>query len=98
MKTRDEVIAILRDLKTEAVPLFGVRRFGLFGSYARNEQSEGSDLDLLVEFERPVPFSVVCRLEDLVRERMGGVLVDMTTPDGLHPRIERQVLAEAVYV
>jgi uncharacterized protein len=98
MKTRDEVIAILRDLKAETAPRFGVRRFGLFGSYARNEQSEGSDLDLLVEFEEPVPFSVVCRLEDLIRERMGGVPVDMTTPDGLHPRIERRVLAEAVYV
>ncbi len=98
MKTRDEVIAILRDLKTEAAPRFGVRRFGLFGSYARDEQNDQSDLDLLVEFEEPVPFSVVCRLEDLVRERMEGIPVDLTTPDGLHPRIERQVLAEAVYV
>ncbi len=94
MKTRDEVIAILRDLKAEAAPLFSVRRFSLFGSYARNEQS---DLDLLVEFERPVPFSSFCRLEDMISERM-GVAVDMTTPDGLHPRIERRVLAEAIYV
>ena len=97
MKNRDEVIAILRDLKKEAVPLFGVRRFGLFGSYVRNEQSEGSDVDLLVELERPVPFSSFCRLEDMISERL-GVAVDMTTPDGLHPRIERRVLAEAVYV
>ncbi len=97
MKTRDEVIAILRDLKMETAPRFGVRRFGLFGSYARNEQTETSDLDLLVELERPVPFSAFCRLEDLVRERT-GVPVDMTTPDGLHPQIERRVLAEAVYV
>lgn len=97
MKSRDEVIAILRDLKAEVAPRFGVRRFGLFGSYARDEQSESSDLDLLVEFERPVPFSAFCRLEDLVRERT-GITVDMTTPDGLHPRIERHVLAEAVYV
>lgn len=97
MKNRDEVIAILRDLKKEAVPLFGVRRFGLFGSYARNEQSETSDVDLLVELERPVPFSAFCRLEDMISERL-GVAVDMTTPDGLHPRIERRVLAEAVYV
>lgn len=97
MKTRDEVIAILRDLKAEAAPRFGVRRFGLFGSYARNQQSDESDIDLLVELERPVPFSVFCRLEDMVSERM-GVAVDMTTPDGLHLRIERRVLAEAVYV
>lgn len=97
MKTRDEVIAILRELKVETAPLFGVRRFGLFGSYARNEQSERSDIDLLVELERPVPFSTFCRLEDLISQRM-GVAVDMTTPDGLHPRIERRVLAEVVYV
>lgn len=97
MKTRDEVIAILRDLKGEAATRFGVRRFGLFGSYARNQQSDHSDIDLLVELERPVPFSSFCRLEDMISERM-GVAVDMTTPDGLHPRIERRVLAEAVYV
>ena len=97
MKTRDEVIAILRDLKAETAPRFGVLRFGLFGSYARNEQTETSDLDLLVELERPVPFSAFCRLEDMVRERT-GVPVDMTTPDGLHPQIEWRVLAEAVYV
>lgn len=97
MKTRTEIITILRDLKAEAASRFGVRRFGLFGSYARNEQTETSDLDLLVELERPVPFSAFCRLEDLVRERT-GVPVDMTTPDGLHPQIERRVLAEAVYV
>jgi predicted nucleotidyltransferase len=97
VKTRDEMIAILRDLKAEVAPRFGVRRFGLFGSYARDEQSEQSDLDLLVEFERPVPFSAFCRLEDMISERT-GVSVDMTTPDGLHPRIERRVLSEAVYV
>ncbi len=97
MKTRNEIITILGDLKAEVASRFGVRRFGLFGSYARDEQTESSDLDLLVEFERPVPFSAFCRLEDLVRERT-GVAVDMTTPDGLHPRIERRVLAEAVYV
>jgi predicted nucleotidyltransferase len=97
MKTRDEVIAILHDLKAETAPLFGVRRFGLFGSYARNEQSEQSDIDLLVELDRPVPFSAFCRLEDLVSQRL-GVAVDMTTPDGLHPQIEGRVLAEAVYV
>ncbi|HOT93917.1 MAG TPA: nucleotidyltransferase family protein [Methanoregulaceae archaeon] len=97
MKTRDEVIAILADLKAEVAPHFGVRRFGLFGSYARNEQSEDSDLDLLVGFERPVPFSVLYRVEELVRERT-GIVVDLTTPDGLHPRIERRVLTEAVNI
>lgn len=97
MKTRDEVIAIFADLKAEVAPHFGVRRFGLFRSYARNEQSEDSDLDLLVEFERPAPFSVLYRVEEMVRERT-GIAVDLTTPDGLHPRIERRVLAEAVYV
>lgn len=72
MKTLDEVIAILRDLKAEAGPLFSVQRFGLFGWYARNQQSDQSDLDLLVELERPVPFSAFCRLEDIFSERMGG--------------------------
>lgn len=71
MKTRDEVIAILRDLKAEAAP-----RFGLFGSYARDEQSEQSDLGLLVEFERPVPFNTFCRLETATWKGEAGRICD----------------------
>ena len=44
-----------------------------------------------------MPFGVVCRLEEMVRGQT-GVPVDTTSPDGLHPTIERRVLTEAVYV
>ena len=44
----------IKSLKEELRKRFGITKIGVFGSYARNEQKESSDIDILVEFERPV--------------------------------------------
>ena len=51
---RDEVLKILADHRDELRQQFGVKSLALFGSVARDEATETSDVDLLVEFERPV--------------------------------------------
>jgi len=64
---------------------FGVKRIGLFGSFARGEQKESSDIDVLVEFEKPTFrnfMDLSFYLEDLF-----GRKVDLVTVKGLHPRI-----------
>lgn len=67
-----------------------IRSIGVFGSWARGEQTPESDVDLLIEFEGPVGlfefFAVQGKLEDLL-----GVRVDLTTPGGLRPRIADRV-------
>ncbi|MDI3507644.1 MAG: uncharacterized protein PWQ69_1624 [Methanomicrobiaceae archaeon] len=50
MKTRTEVLEVLRSLKAELRERYHVESIALFGSYAREEQGEGSDIDVLVEF------------------------------------------------
>ncbi len=50
---RDEALRILIELRPTIVERFGVKRMRLFGSTARNEAREDSDVDVLVEFERP---------------------------------------------
>ncbi|MBI1875840.1 MAG: nucleotidyltransferase family protein [Acidobacteria bacterium] len=50
--TRARILKTLRD-HDETLKKYSVKRIGLFGSYARGEQKRGSDIDLLVEFEKP---------------------------------------------
>jgi len=76
----------------------GVRRIGLFGSFARGDSRESSDIDLLVEslpeektFDR---FMKLCfLLEGLFQRR-----VDIVTLEGLSPHLGPRILKEAVYV
>lgn len=75
---------------------FHVSRIALFGSYSRNEQTDKSDVDLLVEFNRPVGLFTLIELEDLLSNKI-GIKVDLTTPDSLKAPIRPNVLRDAVY-
>lgn len=76
---------------------FGVASLAIFGSTARNEATATSDVDLLVEFNRPTGLFDLIRLQFHLEELL-GVPVDVGTIDGLKPRIRQQVLAESIYV
>jgi hypothetical protein len=76
---------------------YGIKEIGVFGSYVRGE--EGSDLDILVEFEEDTRISLLdfvgieIYLSDLL-----GVKVDLVEKSALKPRIGRHILAEVVYL
>ncbi len=93
---REQVIKILREHQAE-IDAFGVRRLVLFGSVARDETHRGSDVDLLVEFERPTGlfglFALQNRLEELL-----GCPVDLGTADSLKERYRSQIIAECIDV
>jgi len=76
---------------------YGVSEIGLFGSYVRNEQTEASDLDVLVEFDESVSLFDLVRLENELAERLGED-VDLVTKDSLKPRIKARVTDDLVYV
>ena len=94
---RADVIRILQQNQQELSEKFGVDSLSLFGSFVREENTALSDIDLLVEFQRPVGlfglFALQNHLEDLF-----GCPVDLGTPKSLKPRIKEQVLAECVHV
>ncbi|MGC9398037.1 MAG: nucleotidyltransferase family protein [Anaerolineae bacterium] len=86
--TKEDVIEILRENYPYLVSEYGVKRIGLFGSYARNKPTETSDVDLVVEFDQPIGFRFVEFTEYL--ERLLGKQVDVLTPAGIQGiRIER---------
>jgi predicted nucleotidyltransferase len=57
MRTKNEILKVISEHKEE-LSKFGVSKLGLFGSYARNEQSNNSDIDLLIDFEPEKPIKI----------------------------------------
>ncbi len=94
---QQEVRDILKKHQIEFEELYGVKRLALFGSVARDEASRASDIDLLVEFSRPVGLFGLFALQDRLEE-IFGCKVDLGTPDSLKPRLRDKVLKEAIYV
>jgi hypothetical protein len=95
--TRQDILSSLKKLKGEVAKEYSVKTIGVFGSVARNEQTGKSDIDLLVEFSKPVGFVTFMRLENFLSERLGKQ-VDLVTSDSIKPVIRQDVLAEVIYV
>lgn len=94
---REVVIRILKDRKTELRTQYGVKSLSLFGSVARDEATSASDVDLLVEFSRPVGYFGLFALQNHL-EKVLGCSVDLGTPDSLKPRIRERVMGELIHV
>ena len=88
-------LKVLREHESEIKKRFGVKRIGIFGSCARGEEKETSDVDVLVEFTEPSFdnfMDLVFFLEDLF-----GKEVDLVTTGGLSPYIAPFVEEEVVW-
>ena len=96
MKQKEQILKILKKQLPSLKENFKVKSIGLFGSYARDEQTETSDIDMLVEFEAPVGFIKFIELENYLSDKLGAK-VDLVTPDALKPLIKPDIMAEAVY-
>ena len=94
---RDDVIRILQEHRSERADRYGVKSLALFGSVARDEATAESDVDLLVEFGRPMGLFGLFTLQDHL-EKLLYCSVDLGTRDSLKPRIRSQVLAECIDV
>ncbi|NJF24853.1 nucleotidyltransferase family protein [Thermococcus sp. Bubb.Bath] len=94
----EDIKRILEEHKHELRARFGVRTMAIFGSYARGEEGELSDLDILVEFERPVGWEIV-DLKDYL-EFLLGVEIDLVTKNAAmsRKRFWEHIKGELVYV
>lgn len=91
MKTLNEIRHILAQHKAELRARFGVRRLAIFGSYTRAEATPLSDVDILVELERPMGWEIVDLHDEL--EELLGMPVDLVTEGALRrkPRLYQSV-------
>lgn len=93
---REYILAILHSYEAKLRSM-GVASLAIFGSVARGDASAESDIDLLVEFSRPVGLFEFIRLK-LFLEQATGHEVDLVTPDALRPSMSEDILREAIYV
>lgn len=81
MLTQEEVIRILRNKLPYLSSNYGVKRIALFGSFAKGKQKEDSDIDILVEFKKPIGFKFMDFAEYI--EKLVGRKVDILTAEGI---------------
>lgn len=93
-QTTDEVIRIIAAHRDD-LSLFHVSSLSVFGSVARGEDSPGSDVDFIVEFDRSVGMFHFIRLK-LFLESILGRHVDLVTPDALKAGMRDQILRDAI--
>ena len=90
-------IGVIKERKRDLRKNYGVRRIGIFGSYARNMQHEKSDIDILVEFEKDIDLfdflDVKGFLENILKKK-----VDLVMKTALKPNIGKRILKEVRYV
>jgi predicted nucleotidyltransferase len=73
MKTREEILTVLRNYKPELMKKYPIKSLALFGSYARNEATEESDIDVMVEFNGTIGIGFIrmaLELEDIFRHKV----------------------------
>jgi predicted nucleotidyltransferase len=93
-RSREEVLRIL-EANRETIRGYGVHRLGLFGSFARGEATEESDLDFVVEFTRK-SFDAYMDLKAFL-EKLFSCRVDLVVEDAIKPRIRASILKETMY-
>ncbi len=94
---RDHVLAELRRHRKKIEQRFAIKHLSVFGSAARDELREDSDIDVLVEFEGAATFDGYMELKFYLEELLGRT-VDLVTEDAVKPRMRPLIEQEAIHV
>ena len=97
MRRLEEIQDILRQKKQILRERFKVKEIGIFGSFVRGEEKDTSDLDILMELEKPVGLIKFVGLQNYLSDELGDK-VDLVTKSALKPRIKNEILSEVVYI
>jgi uncharacterized protein len=85
----------VRELKAFLRSQFHVKKIGIFGSYARGENREDSDIDILVELDEPLGLKLI-DLKEYLEESLGAS-IDLATTGALKPAMREEVLKEVQF-
>lgn len=97
MKTAQEIISILKNFKTKQAVKYGILKMGVFGSVARGEQREDSDVDVYIEGELKGLFALAGIKNEL--EELLGCQVDIVRlRDRMDTFLKKRIQKEGVYV
>lgn len=96
MITKNEILSKLTELKPILYKDYAVREIGLFGSYSDNSSTEDSDIDILIELEKPIGwkfFTLELFLENIFNKK-----IDLVTKNALKEQIKDQILKQVNFV
>ena len=91
-----EIESILKTHKDILAARFHVKDIGVFGSYARSEETRASDVDILVEFSEPVGWEFF-DLKDYLEEILGKP-VDIVTKNALKRQLRGRIMEEVIMI
>ncbi|MFW6277123.1 MAG: nucleotidyltransferase family protein [Prolixibacteraceae bacterium] len=99
MYTREQIVDFISQNKSFLRDTFHINKIGLFGSFARNEQSEKSDIDLIVEFEEKTEdlYDIKIELKKFFKKQL-GIKVDVCREKYIKPGYKDRILNETIYV
>ncbi|MBN2237017.1 MAG: nucleotidyltransferase family protein [Bacteroidales bacterium] len=96
MENQNTIENKLRNLKPTLSDKYSVEKIGYFGSYSRNEQTEKSDLDILVEFRNPIGWSFF-DLQELLEDEL-KLKVDIVSVNALKEQLKESIIKQTRFV
>ncbi|MEX0813101.1 MAG: nucleotidyltransferase family protein [Chitinophagales bacterium] len=93
--TKNEILSKLKELKPVLNKDYSVKEIGLFGSYLENKATEKSDIDLLVELEKPIGWKFFTL--EIYLEKAFGKKIDLVTKNALRKRLKEDILSKVNY-
>ena len=96
MPDKQNILAILKQAKPLLEKKYGVKNMALFGSYSRNEASPESDIDVMVEFSKPIGLAFVDLADEL--EVLLQLKVDLVSRGGIKPKYFSVIEPDLIYV
>lgn len=96
MKENEEIIQILQKLMPELANEYYVEKLGVFGSFADGTFDKNSDVDILVDFKKPIGWKFFTL--ELYLEKILGRKVDLVTKNALKEQIRDSILSQVKYI
>ena len=96
MNSEKEILNKLRELKPILLKDYSVKKIGVFGSFSDNSFSKDSDIDILVELERPIGWRFLTL--EIFLEKIFKRKIDLVTKSALKQQIKDQILRQVKYV
>ncbi len=96
MISKNEIISKLKELKPVLLADYSVKEIGLFGSFSDDTFTENSDIDILVELERPIGWKFFSL--EIYLEQLFGRKIDLVSKSALKEQIRENILKQVNYV
>jgi len=96
MTTKSEILSKLKELKPILHKDFSVKEIGLFGSFSTNSNSADSDIDLLIELEKPIGWKFFTL--EIYLEKVFNRKIDLVTKNALKNQLKETILKQVHYV